>query len=572
MQSLLSWLDQVGQFGTVTESDTKLSMELPERVLDDPEMTALLMKDDLPFRPEVFVEISPPIRSAPLLLSDVELPTGLVPCPRHEQVYLDISRQQEDERYIAPWSRLHFLRQMASCQDCSVAIALRIVIDKEQHWRNTRGTWPQNVDCRIWFYPEKVLEGTTAEQYLTWPPRPLVLAVRGRAPIQSPYVTCIDIATGDSVQRAAAAAAELAPMAEALMKQIKERPLLGADAERILPPDYWVNQDVLASGRFATDLMPLPGLLLIGLLGQVCNRVTREAGNTLLFQVEGARPMEVRCRLTAEGVLMDGAEWVMTPVIVGQLLHLYREAVHGKPQGQNLDLLQQAVRMAGDARLSSLITNPQSIEAYYDFQWKTLVKTRFKEQVDLVKSYLGAAQTARAKVSTAMDELFKNLTTVVSGAAAVAAVLLTAAVTKNDQIYDYLILTGALIAFPYIPIHLLRAISLVEAAEKELGLLEVDLDLSARELGFPLNVLDIEVQLKPSRTDLHRRVRTTAFWLGVTASLGLGTALTAFEFGQSSIEKLMSPWLVRLAILGSALIPTCMLVQLWRRTLNRIDQ
>ncbi|HYF92509.1 MAG TPA: hypothetical protein VD969_09680 [Symbiobacteriaceae bacterium] len=563
MQALLRWLDQVGPLGRVTETDSRLSIDLPENVLDQPAVADLLAQAGaLLLPPEVFLVVAPPERQAPLLLQDVELPDGLVPCPGHEPAYAALLQEQTDNRCLAPWSRLAFLRTMAACPDCAVGLQLRVVLDKEFHWRRMRGHWPDAVDSKLWFYPAEVAEQTPPEQYLTWRARPLVLGVRGEPPLQSNYVTCVGLDAGDFVRRAAAAAEGLAPRAKALAKQMEDRRLTGEDAGRILPPEYWVSHEVLAVETFPEPL-PLPGLFLLSLLGQVCNRVTREAGETYLFQAEGARPMSVRCRLTASGVLLDEVEHVLTPAVAAELIHFYRETMRGKPQGQNRELLQQAVRMAGEGRLSRLVTGLGPTLAYYDFQWKTLAGARFKEQVDLVKSYLGAVQTARGRVTAAMDELYKNLTTVVSGAAAVAAVLLTAAVTKSAQISDYLLISGVLIAFPYIPIHVLRAASLVSAANNDLDEFQKALQQSADELSFPLQVLKVQRFAEDPRADLHRRIRITALWLGIIAMLGVLTALAAYSSGQSGIKKLLPPWAVLLLIAVAGAVPIAMLISLW---------
>jgi hypothetical protein len=567
VHALLTWVDQIGQLGNVLETDSKLLIELGDEVFDMPGVAILLVRDDLLFQPEVFLQVSPSGRPAQLLpeLPDFELPEGLMPCPSHEIAYANLLRQQANGRNVTPRSRLTLLRAMRACSDCSLRLTLWVVIDKERHFKqHTLDTWPLNVDCKLWFYPALVAAKTETAHYLTWKPQPLVLCIWGAAPLQSEYVTCVDLSAEDFMQRAVLAAADLAPKAEALTKRLKGRPLTGLETWRILPRDYWVNQEVLVAERFP-PLLPLPGLFFMSLMGQVCDRVTREPGDIYLFEADGARPLSVRCELTRSGVVLDGVAHELTPALAGQLLHFYRKAVRGKPQGQNLDLLQQAVRMAGDAKLSSLVTGMAPIEAYYDFQWKALARSQFKEQIALVKSYLGGVQTARGKVSAAMDELHKNLTTVVSGAAAVAAVLLTAAVTKNAQIYDYLILAGVLMIFPYIPIHVLRASSLVAAAERDVAQFQADLELSAKELGFPLQILDVGMQVDASRALLRDQVRTTSFWLGIVALLCEITALVAYSLGQSSVKKLLPPWLVLLLILGAGAVPIWMLVRFWRR-------
>lgn len=136
MRAFLMWLDQVAQCGSVTETDSKMSIDLPETVLDRPGIVALLLQDDLLFPPEVSVDISRPPRPAPLLPSDVELPDGLVPCPDHDQAYVAVLSQQTHGRHIPEWSRLALLRDMASCSGCAVSLTLRIRIDKEQCWQN----------------------------------------------------------------------------------------------------------------------------------------------------------------------------------------------------------------------------------------------------------------------------------------------------------------------------------------------------------------------------------------------------------------------------------------------------
>lgn len=568
MRTLFTWLKEVERLGKVMEDDALWQVDIPEQALDQPEVVSLLSRADLLLTPKVQVRIETPRATASFVPAelDIELPDREIGCAEHATEFAALVKMQRESN-LRPWTRVRFLRTLQACPKCNLKLTLQVEILKPKTiaslFEAAPEPCPEEVAFKLWFDPQRVAAQKPLEDYLHWDATPLVIGMHGPAPLQSDYVSCVELDGDAFPQRALAAATALAGRKKLLSGLIGDRPLSGSAARQIMPPEYWISQDSTGQEWFRAGL-PVPGLFVIALLGQICQQVSRE-GDALVFRAEGAVPMVARCQLTRTGIRFTPNEYSLTPDLVVKLVHFYRETIQGKPQGQNLDLLQQAVRMSGQGDLVTILSKPERLEDYYKFLWNTLLKARFKEQNEVIKSYLAGVQAARAKVSGAIDELYKNLTAVVTGAAAVAAVLISAAVTKNQQIYDYLIISGLLLAFPYVPVHVLRARSLVAAAQNDLSQFEKDLRKSAEEVGFPFQVLDLKEQLEPSRKLVRRTIGETVLWLAVLTGISLIASVGAFSWGQPDLRSLVKVWVFYGITVAVAAFPVVMLYSFWNQ-------
>lgn len=502
-QQLFAWRDRLAAIGQPEEDEQIWRVRQVLTKVDLSALTAALTRWAL--SPALTVKVMLAGESADPCdydwnRQDVSLPEPqssdrFHPCQAHALQYQRLFDRQEAGQRIDTRERLTLLIAMTSCETCRMTYELWLDLDKPCALgllaQQMGHTVADQVLTRVWLSKEQMQDYYTLPVMLQWPERCVILVTGWDMDLRCDYVRTVNLADERFWERFLVATADLVNRQEDLKDLLMEK-RTGLPVElTMLPLPYWVSRRTLRDGRFSPDLadcLHARELLALGLVVYCATRVQADVnaeGRVVRLTVVMERDVRLQLvvSLTPAGIKVgDGTLDLRSSE--GSLLDFYQKAVEGtRPRG-NQGLVQTAVTMVGDGSLLSLLTRTDRILAYYEFQYQSLLDERFKQQMELSNQYLARRQEAGAKVTAAVNDLYKNLAAILTGIGALAVVVLTTMI-KDPANGNYLVFSGLVLSVFYVPAYLWWSDTIVQETLDRLTDFEEQMRWSAKMLKFP---------------------------------------------------------------------------------------
>jgi hypothetical protein len=589
MKALLEWVDRLASAGRSQEEEGFWQVTLPLGTAGPGVVAEAFAGAGIPGAVQVWagvegraVRLDPTDDGTDLQLEDLDWEPGNAPCPVHLSAHGQaLARQTRGERF-GDRERLRLLEAIARCPQCAVPFTLTARLDKQASLGARAAalgyTLPEEVLVRVWFDRAALRAQYSLPHMLRWPERCVLLAVGWDWELGGRFIRTADLRAPDFWPRLLMACAALQRQTEEELPGVlaRRRFLLPA-GYTLLPLEYWISGQAVHAGQLAADFArDLHGgaLLALGLLAACATRA--EAGpDRVTFVADREQPMEVTVQVGPES-LSVGGHTLDQSAMERAWLGFYADALRGeKPRG-NQAMVQNAIATAGGARLDSLMVDRSRLEAvqtYYKFQYESLLEERFRQHVEISRLYLTQRQEAGARAGAAVNDLYKNLATVLTTVGALAVVVVTAAInSKPENLGNYLVATGAALGVAYVPAYLIWANALIDEHLERLKDLAEQLRWSAETLKFPVKQLGAAGEVGSLARRLLARVRPVMALMLLLQAAAL--ALLWFAYGETAnwLRARVAPATFGAGFLGWVVLLIAGQTYLMRRRSQRVKE
>lgn len=399
-------------------------------------------------------------------------------CEQHGSKFQELFEQQEYD--IEPFERYKTLLELHECKQCNCLFKLRFRINKERfltHWfsQNEIIADLRQTDVFLWSEFESYKKHFNLIQLLKKKPKvQLNLLVNENRNYIGGYIYFIGILSSlntvqivkDSMDSLKLKKLELERIIEKQIKLSKKT----SDIQ-YYPPEYWLEENTLNLDQFSDAKKELTETyigFLISIFQVIADR-TSCVDNKLVFVLD----REVRVTAVLEQV--GGQGWYINSNAIQQtieyerlLLSFYERCIYSKYVESNIKLLRNAIILAGDESLDSIVTGTNRLIRYYTYQHENLMNEKLKEQSEVVKSLISATQALKSKLIQSIDDINKNVTSVVTVLLGIILTYVTIYGRGNTNGQEFILAVTILFTLAYLPLHIYRIINLVEMGNKTL--------------------------------------------------------------------------------------------------------
>lgn len=503
MESFVKWMELVEKYSSdIEEDDAKviLNFKIFHNYVNDEDIVLNNLFQAYQF---INYKLTEKTLNVDLYLNrsenDFELPKELVNrvCEHHQNIFNQLVFEQGESYHIDSFKRYKLLRELSTCTYCHVDFTLTITIIKiellKYYYRFINGK-DLMTDARLifWFSKQRFIECYNIINMFKQIPKPMIVIFKEEILFDNGFINCLNLNDEKfwphfekALQKVPGKYIELTRLIE------KQNPVAISESLGYIPPEYWLSGYSKEVGVFSSSLLELfkaDKVFLISILHVISENLTSDEnkGNSFRFSLNREFQVDLEVVFSKCDVILNGMPLIISKDQQSKLIELYEEMLYSKYYDSNMKLVRNAIVLAGNADYLSILQNTDKLIRYYRFEYNNLLKEKFKEQSEVVKSLVLASQTMKSKLVESIDEIIKNIITVFTVLLGLITSIVFMAGRSQSHTKDFVIVAMYLFVYTYIPIYTCRIVKMVELAIKRIDDFYDDMRVITKIYDYPL--------------------------------------------------------------------------------------
>lgn len=537
MYNWAKWVKQFIDYGAaITENESYLIVKLALKGTVDKSYIFSVLTNKNPWiqNVDVYIETSSGQRMEFIKEeNDFSISGEIVLCEEHGNTWGKFYNDQVEGFSINDWRRLDLICSTANCGDCghnySLVLSMKknvflmsLYKDKLGYDLNINGInlsiWYSLEECRKAFVPSKIVISSS---------KPLLIICDNVRNVRCAYISIINIRSDSLVQ-----------LVENEVNFLKEKiTFLSKGKHIIAPPEFYVDDSLIYLKKPPNELSKIINFgtcFLLSILSEI-SIFEKIDNQTYKFSIQREHEIVVVVSdIDNNNIVINEQEYDISKYD-DILINIYLNLIHGKKHKSNKKLIQNALIMAGKAQLESVLLYSEDIIRYYNFQYENLLEDKFKEQYEVVKTFIVSSQNIRNNISSTVDSLIKNIASVIVVALGIGFGILFVLGSKVNLpvfIYNYLYFASFGYVIFYIPLYSFQVIKLIEMTNKSIDVYYNDLKIISKIYDYPLfNLVQDKNYIYEQKSELSKIFLWGIIWLSLFYLLGFLVMLLVLNKG-----------------------------------------